>query len=60
MVNLCLTITPLEMDDLINKIGSSELSPKYRISSLMLDRLEEIRKETIDIWARIILVLCYS
>lgn len=45
------------MDDLINKTGSSEFNPKYKINNLMLDRLEEIRKETIDIWVRVVLGL---
>lgn len=60
LVNLCPTITPPEMADLINKIGSSEFNPKYRINSLMLERFEEIKKETIDIWVRILLGLVYE
>lgn len=49
LVNLCPTITPLEMVDLINKTISFEFNPKHIINNLILERFEEIRKETVDI-----------
>lgn len=60
MVNLCPSITPPEIDDLINKNGSLQFNPKFRVNSLMLERLEEIKKGTIDIWVRVLLGLGYE
>lgn len=48
------------MADLINKISSSEFNPKHIINNLMLERFEDIRKETVDIWVRILLSLGYE
>lgn len=60
LVNICPSITPPKIADLINKIGSIEFNPKHQINNLMLEKFEEIHKETIDIWVRILLRLGYE
>lgn len=50
LVNQCTSITIEEIDRMILQENKKEFKRKHIVNSLMGGRVEEIRKETIEIW----------
>lgn len=54
LVNVCTCITHGEAKRLIEEAKKKEFRSKNRISRLMIGNVEEVRKETKEIWRKII------
>lgn len=52
LVNECTSITVEEIDRLILQVNKKEFKRKHNVNSLMVGRVEEIRKETIEVWKK--------
>lgn len=54
LANLCTCITHSELNRLIEEENKKEFKSKNQINRLMIGNVEEVRKETQDIWKKII------
>lgn len=55
LINVCTCITQDEVHRLIEEDKKNEFRSQNRVNRLMVGRVEEVRKETKNIWKKIIM-----